>query len=481
MVCVTLLLASTAAGAQAQEPVIGGNGVWNAASRLPAALARGSLFVVEGANFHGPLQVRIAAGSRAVMAPIHEATSRRIEARMPSNVPLGDATLTVSAAGRVSHAATVRITSSSFGIYSANGLGWGPGAIALSGNGIAVLSGTGLGTAGVIQVLVGGIRARVVQVRRGAKDEITFAIPRKAPQSCWVPVQVLTGPEQASNTVSMPVSAVGPCQTPAYFPLATWAGKRVGLVVVSRTVHPDYTEDEALAAFLDLRSTKAPSGPLVYLPPRGTCAFYQTTLDSEASLATSFAAVLLGELPGSGLNAGIRVTAASGKTLRSVPAAMGAPGVYKAGLGSSRPEAGRRRLPLFLNSGDLRIAGGGSDVGAFVFSQPPPAPFEWTNREALRQADRGRTLRVEWKGPGSGFAMAILVSNGRSMCYCIAPAEQQHFEVPSYLLRLLPAGEGGTIHLISLPVKDFRKIPAAGLDSTLAFSTTIQQAAVNIH
>ncbi|MCZ2146765.1 MAG: hypothetical protein LC126_03210 [Bryobacterales bacterium] len=480
MVFVTLLLASAAA-AHAREPVIGGYGIRNAASRLPAAIAPGSLFVVEGANFHGPLQVRIVAGSRAVMAPILAATSRLIETRMPSNVPLGDATLTVSAAGQASRAAAVRITSSSFGIYSANGLGWGPGAIALSGNGTAVLSGTGLGAGGAIRVLVGGIRAHVLLVRRGEKDEITFAIPRNAPQSCWVPVQVLTGHEQASNTVSMPVSTRGPCQTPPYFPLATWAGKRVGLVVLSRTIHPDYTEDDALAAFLDLRSTKAPSGPLVYLPPHGTCASYQSAVDSEAPLGASFASALLGELPGRGLNAGIRVTAASGKTLRSVPAAMGVPGVYKASLGNSRPEAGRRRLPLFLNSGDLRIAGGGSGVGTFVFSQPPPAPFEWTNRDALRQVDRGRTLPVEWRGPGPGYAMAILVSNGGSMCYCIASAEQRHFAVPSYLLRLLPAGEGGAIHLISLPEKDFRKIPAAGLDSSVAFSTTIQQAEVNIH
>lgn len=468
------------AAALAQGPAIRSDGIRNAASRLPAAIAPGSLFVVEGANFHAPVQVRVVAGRHAFAAPILSAADRLIEARMPTHAPIGDATLAVSAGGVSSPAERIRIAASSFGIHSANGLGWGPGAITVSGR-TAVLSGTGLGAAHAIQVLVGGIRARLLRVRRGAKDQITFAVPERAPRGCWVPVQVLTGPGQSSNTVSMPVSAAGaPCETPAYFPLATWAGKRAGLVVLSRTVHSDRTEDEALIAFLDLRSIKAPSGPLVYLPPPGTCSSYQTTLDSEASLSSSFAAALLGELPGPGLDAGIRVTATSARTLRAVPAAMGASGVYKTSLGSSRPESGRRHLPLFLNSGDLQVAGGGAEVGRFVFSLPVPAPFAWTNREALRRVDRQRDLTVTWKGPGPGYLTVIIVSSGRSMCYCIAPAEQQHFDVPSYLLRLLPEGEGGAIHLISLPLKEFREIPARGLDATLAFSTTIQQARLPI-
>lgn len=133
--------------AQAQIPLISYRGVTNAASRMPAGLAagsiaRGSIFTVTGQNL-GPAKEVLATtypldktlGGVALKVVVGTTTydtlplyvsATQLQAIMPSNVPLGAASLQLTYNNFRSSLAPVQIVATSFGAFSMNDSGYGP-------------------------------------------------------------------------------------------------------------------------------------------------------------------------------------------------------------------------------------------------------------------------------------------------------------------------------------------------------------------
>src|SRR5579871_5093169 len=128
-----LLLLVCPLPARAQPPAIFQEGVRNAASRIPpslpgGSLAPGALFTVGGVGFgDSPAAIRIQVGRFA--ARILSVKPRRVEAMLSPGMPAGEVALTLTRENEASRPFPVRVTPSSFGIFSRNGKGWGPGRI----------------------------------------------------------------------------------------------------------------------------------------------------------------------------------------------------------------------------------------------------------------------------------------------------------------------------------------------------------------
>jgi len=146
-VFIPTLLCALATSVSAQ-PLVYNRSIYNATSFMPAgipagAIARGSIFSLFERNL-GPatdvsansfplgttlstVSIAVIQGSTTVNAiPVYVSASQ-INAIMPSNAPLGNASLQVKVGNFVGNMAPVRITSSAFGIFTALGTGLGPG------------------------------------------------------------------------------------------------------------------------------------------------------------------------------------------------------------------------------------------------------------------------------------------------------------------------------------------------------------------
>jgi uncharacterized protein (TIGR03437 family) len=257
-------------GAFAQAPLLYNRSVYNAASNMPAgipaaAIAQGSIFTLLGAKIGPALPVvagsfplgttlagvslKVVQGTTTVSAIPMYVSATQIYAIMPSNAPLGMASLQVTYNNSLSNFTPVQITNTAFGIYSMLGSGLGPGAlqnfisatnqpinaaaISAQPGQTVTLWGTGLGPVPYsdsqapvtgtlpvqVQVFVGGVSAQVQYSGRNSccsgLDQITFTVPNNAPLGCWVPVYVKTAGSVVSNYISMAInSGGGTCPTP---------------------------------------------------------------------------------------------------------------------------------------------------------------------------------------------------------------------------------------------------------------------------
>lgn len=261
-----ILFCAAVSASLCAQPFIAYRGVYNVASYMAAGLpgggiARGSTFAIFGRNL-GPgvtpqlsfplsttlsgVSIAITQGNTTVNAIPVGLTAGQINAILPSNAPLGQASLRLTYNGVRSNAIPVQIVNSSFGVFTANSAGNGPGILqnaigntlpinslqsSITPGGIVVLWGTGLGPvlfgdnvapiAGNLptqtEVFVGGIKATVQYSGRSpccaGIDQVAFQVPTNAPLGCWVPVYVRTGGTTVSNVVTMAISADGsPCQ-----------------------------------------------------------------------------------------------------------------------------------------------------------------------------------------------------------------------------------------------------------------------------
>src|SRR5262249_36619380 len=146
-----------------------------------------------------------------------------------------------------SNPAPVQVANSAVGIFTATGLGIGPGillnyisaksqpinsaTVTAQPGQVITLYGTGLGPiaapdnvappAGNLpvqtEVFVGGLPATVAYSGRSpccaGLDQVVFTVPKNAPAGCWVPVFVRTGGATVSNVVTM---AIGPASAACY-------------------------------------------------------------------------------------------------------------------------------------------------------------------------------------------------------------------------------------------------------------------------
>lgn len=338
-------------------------------------------------------------------------SATQINAVLPSAMPVGLATITVSYNGQTSNPETVRVVRSSLGIFTRNSAGTGtaivqnyvsatelplnsPATPAVPGQ-LVILWGTGLGPIATpdgeapspapridpMEVTVAGRAAAVdYQGRSGCcagVDQINFRIPTDAPVGCSVPLLVKLHSGVISNLTSIAISADGgPCSDGQNL---SGRARRWGEV--------NLLPDSATAQF-------AETEPPARYPVPGACS----------------------SNPGPGIG-GRPLNAGASLTLNGniqVPA----------------DGSGYARRNLSLAPGALAVEGaGGPEVGSFRATLSVAAGFAWTSQAGSRSAG----LTVGWAGP----ADYVVVSGPAFVC--TAAASPGSFTVPPEALANLPA------------------------------------------
>jgi uncharacterized protein (TIGR03437 family) len=517
------------------QPSVYYRGIVNVASYSPAGLpngsiAQGSVFALFGSNI-GPSQsaqvssfplattlagvsITVSQGSTQVNALPVYVSAGQINALMPSNAPLGQASVRVQFNNGKSNNATVNIVAASFGIFAANSAGSGPGIVqdatlmaqpinsptqsAHPGD-TMILWGTGLGpvtfpdnvapTAGSLstptEVFVGGVSATVTYNGRSpccsGTDQIVFIVPSNAPLGCWVPVYVRTNGTLISNVVTMAIGAKGGTCTDSNPAAAFIQGGKLGAVQLIRssthedigTIAPVDVADDFVN--LDLSQTPGGAFPFAALfsaPPPGTC----TVLAGSGDFWHSFPS--LGAPVSAHLDAGAVSLRGPRGTMAVTPAGPSGYGVF---LGSYAPFIPGLLNQLYLDPGNYIVtASGGADVGAFTATITQPAAFTWTNRDQISPVSRSLPLTLMWSGLPATQQMAILggesdlPSNSSAVFYCVAPAGATSFTIPASILSALPATRArifkskGVIYLTNVLPANGVPFTASGLDAAFA-------------
>lgn len=476
----TSALAVCAASAQPTVSAVLNNASY-ALSGLPnSAIAQGSLMAIFGTNLATgnmtatsfPLQanmggttVRITAGGSNLDALMIYTTAGQLGAILPSATPVGDATLTVTTGGQTSRPFSFRVTRSSFGIFTANQAGSGPGAIqnvistsqqptnaltqpARPGQTLIVW-GTGLGPttaneaggavpgdlAGVnVEVFVGGRSATVSYKGRSGCcagiDQVAFVVPEGV-EGCFVPVVVKTG-DVVSNFATIAVARTGNvCSDPlSYNATDVEAAQnngnfRLGIVSLNRT----------------RSQTSIPGvGSVNSNMDTGFADFSRYTLNqfvtsqggNDQGFAVSLGACSVVTFRASGngggtpvdpirpvnLDAGDAITVRGPEGEKRLTRDANIGGYYaQLGGGTELPNIpglppGTQipglpgATPLFLSPGSYTISapgGTGPDaVGNFSVPFTLPALVTWSNQDAITSPARSSGLQITWTGGDSG-------------------------------------------------------------------------------
>jgi len=515
-----------------------------ASSTLPGgAIARGSIFtlfgnavgptaLVQAARFPlettlGCVSVRVTQGSTSVDAIPLAAIATQVNAIMPSNAPLGDAQITVTWNGRASAAVPVRIVASSFGIFTANQSGAGPGIFQnfvtqteqpinsprrpATPRQVVTAWGTGLGAINApdnaappagdlpvsVEIEVGGKRVtNKLYSGRGpccaGLDQVVFEIPADAPLGCFVPVVVRAG-GVTGNGITLAISRDGSeCSDPNN-PVGNVVrrGGRVGTVQLLRVdgrLQLDATQnftnlnvDLGVAAFAQTPGGEFDYNPLTSLPPAGSCAVVSAgNIDVSGILGGSLPAV-----PGGArvLDAGAAISVTGPRGTQALPRSTDVEGAYFNLIGGSLPVPGLPSLPLFLEPGSYMIRGpGGPDVGAFTANLTIPAPVTWTNREQSVNLTRSQGVTVNWSGGDPARQGIIIIganldqeSGAGAAFVCPSDLVPRTFTVPAAILNALPPSNAarpdqtvGFLLLVVGPSGDFSSFTATGIDIGVA-------------
>lgn len=475
------------------------------------------------------VSVRVFQGTQVVSALPLYVSSSQIYAVMPSNAPLGRVSVHISYLGAISNPAPVTVVNSSFGIFTWNALdvsasngnaifkdnsfGSGP-AFAQNENFVTggamnstaqpampeqavTIWGTGLGPnigsdsilpypadlPVQVEVFVGGAPATLTASRRSRHpgvDNITFLVPDGAPLGCYVPVQVRTAGATVSNTATISISADGSACADSFNPLASYVlnGGAVGEVFGVRTstlidigvdAPINFSNDNL---FVLLRAE--PGGawafnPLVSLPPVGSCAVYNTTINSPGG---SYVPGLTA--PGRSLNAGSQLSIAAPSGMVPASPLRDDPRFYAAPILSTIGPA----------SGYNISAPGGADVGAFTASVILPAAPQWTNGAQIGSVQRSAGVTVTWQTDDTADPIVIagasadVPTNSSALFLCLSSPADGQFTVPDYVLSSLPATRPqralnvGVLYVGVLPLQNATSFAATGLDAGFALAVS---------
>ncbi len=519
----------------AQRPEIAPDGILNVASYTPSALpgggiAQGSIFAIFGSGL-GPstlrqigsyplpktldgTSVQITANGKSTAAPMIYTSSGQVAALLPSNTPLGEAALTLTRDGQTSAPVRFQVVANSFGAFSLNQAGNGPGVItdgnynvfgiATAANPLqtAILWGTGLGAVNegaeasrplagdmtniAVEVYVGGERAMVTYRGRSGccagLDQIVFTVP--AVSGCQVPVVLKIG-DTVSNFTSLAVAPAGSraCQD-AEGPAAADVVKDAAQTGVAR------------GSITLLRSSAQISLPLIGTittsSDSGTATFFRYAQAQMNVVQNPFQAVTAGActvytyrgttaekidpVKPIALDAGAALTVKGPDGSKKMAKTGIFPGYggYSGSFGATIGGMGTG----FLGAGTYLITGpGGKDVGQFAASAVLPQPLVWTNRDSLGTIKRGSGQTIAWTGGDPAGTVQIAGSSvtaaggspvGAAFT-CNVKASDGKFTIPSAVLLSLPAsGE-----ILSLPLgllsvgsaSTSQKFTASGLDS----------------
>lgn len=524
------VLLATACSTLFAQPVVNDGGILNAASymssKLPSgAIAQGSIFVVFGARM-GPsaialagfplpstlagTNVKVTSGGQTLDCPLVYTLAGQLAAILPSNTPVGNATLTVSFNGQSSAPRSFRVVASSFGTFSLNQGGSGPGVItnfesatsqpvntalkAARPGQTLILYGTGLGPLPAgnpdnnaapavaigqanVELYVGGRRATVAYAGRApgfaGLDQVNFVVPAGV-EGCSIPVGLKIGNIVSNYTTIAVAPNGGTCQDPLGLSSAQLDRIAAGGTVKLGSIGLARADLEITIPFLGTQSIKTDSGSAQFVE------FNAQTINSGAQLGvegvssigtcfvytgTSSQLTPVDPIQPRGLNAGalINMNGPKGaKSLKPIQSLIGTYGESLATGGISVPGApGGGDPDGYLVPGNYTFnnGAGGPDVGAFNASFTLPANVNWTNKAAISTVSRANGMTVNWTGgdPNGfvqiyGYSLSEVSENAVTGFFiCLERASVGTFNVPSAILLALPpspAGGGGLTDLV---------------------------------
>ena len=531
-------------------PTIAQNGILNGASyALPglpnSGIAQGSIFIVFGQEL-GPAtlvqvssfplptsqglagtSIRVTVGGTTLNAIMLYTSAGQVAAVLPSNTPVGSGTLTVTYNNQTSAARPITVVRSSFGIFTLNQAGSGPGVIqnynsatdapfntitqsARPGQ-VEILWGTGLGptignetfappaidmTDVPVRVFVGGREARLLYRGRSGccvgVDQVNFEVPQGV-EGCYVPVAIQIG-NVVSNYASLAVSSAGSvCSNPYGIPTADLEAAqqrgtfRLGAVgLVRLTAHlgdgVEFTTDTGGGVFERWddfgRFAQFQGAPGAITLPVGMCTVYSYREGGSQKDPAN----------GTGMDAGtaLNVSGPRGNRQLTRPLPVEFPGIYGGILSDPQnPLAGG-----YLEPGSYSINNGsGAEVGPFQVSQTLPQTLRWLNESSITAVNRPQGVQVTWSGADPNGVVQIqgiatdptnTVTGG---FICLERASASSFTVPSAVLLALPAtggsAENGALLLGSSTIAT--RFTASGLDygamsmSVLIFKQIVYQ------
>ena len=498
---------------QAQtKPAIRSNGVVNAASYsapgLPGStIAQGSIFIVFGTGmepvtlaqssgfpvpttFSGT-SLSVTVGVSTVKPYILYTSDGQLAAVMPSATPVGTASLVVTYNGQASAPAMFQVTANSFGIFTQNSAGSGPGIVtnasvrvngidtlvtnttAMKPGDVGIIWGTGLGavtgdeSAGALpgdmpltgaEVYVGGALADLTYRGRSGccsgLDQIAFVVPAKV-EGCNVPVTVKIG-ATVSNYTSIAVNSTGTAcndltglSAADQKRLSGTGNVSIGSLTLTRSnislpvpILGTLTNVSDIGAGLFEKFNYAQysvfQNPTNFSIP-GACTVFSYTGTTATYIDPQQPTVLdAGDL--------LTVTGPNGVKTLVKGSATGLQ--YSRTLGNVTTGLSGG-TPLYLDKGSYTVAGtGGPGVGAFSAAITLPDPLVWTNQAATDTVTRASGQTVTWTGgdpSGSvlilGFSTVAGAQAGREFL-CVEKASAGTFTIPAAVLLALPATVG---------------------------------------
>ena len=476
--------------------------VENSASNISQALpnsqiAQGSIFIVQGSDL-GPANISVAPAAfqstslggttvavtmngTSVNVPLYYSSAGQVAALLPSNIPTGTGTITVSYAGSTSQTAPITVVANNLGIFTINSSGNGVGIVTYADYSLVspakatncggpntvcgaanpgdtlILWATGLGPvngddasgAGLgvainvpLTLFLGGVAITPsYQGRSGCcigEDQIVFTVPNNVPTGCAVPLLVQVNNE-VSNGVLMPVAngsrnctATNPAYASENLAQAAAAGQVGGYADVVLAPGGTGNPDSAKFSFGKITSYNAGTQPFFVsyiddLAP-GTCAVYNNLL-STVSAPAGFANADAGS--------SFMITGPSGTLTEP--------------SGFSQLNSNG----AFLAPGAFTVSGnGGADIGKFnVNVTIPPAAVLTTPNPVNFPASitRSSGLTVAWMGGGANATVGIQLFGATdntgltgAQIKCEVPASAGTFTIPGYILSALPAGNYGS-------------------------------------
>jgi uncharacterized protein (TIGR03437 family) len=507
-------------------PTIASLGVKNAASYAyplfpNGSIAKGSLFVVFGSAMGpDPIQfassfplpptlagtsISVTVGGSTTQCPMIYTSGGQLAAILPSTVPNGTGTMTVSYNGSASSTAPITVVTSSPGMFTVNQQGSGPGVVqdangiqnalnwSFNPNQVVVIWATGLGPitgsdAGLpptgninnvaVTVTVGGKSAAVQYSGRSQNagvDQINIQIPSNVPTGCYIPIYVTATPAGGapvtSNFGTISIAPTGKtCSDPNLPNIGGSAtGYKRGTVALARS-----SVNVSQSGFTFSSVSDAGSG-----------SFTQLTASDVTNGSYQFSSVTVGACTviqssgtGSGtaqfkqLDAGPVININGPRGLKTMP--RGTQGGYSVSLAQTTTGIpGAPSTPAYLDPGAYTIdnGAGGVDVGPFKLTLTVPQPFTWTNQDSITTVDRSQDLPITWTGgdPNSNVIVAgsSFVGQSAFMSFtCVGKDSDLKLTVPKEILSMLPPSAGQASGLIvynDLQVNG----TAPGLDSLL--------------
>ncbi len=489
----------------------------------PAPIAQGSIFVVIGTGLAGsglvqasslPLQtnmngvtITVTAGGQAYNAFMVNTWGlyNEVTGILPSNTPVGSATVTVTYNSQTSAPFKINVARSVPGIFTNSAFGYGPAAaqiqtsvykpdsltnpagpasqVLLYATGLAPISGSDANPSGGaiagginVQVEVGGMQAQVIYAGRSyfpGEDQINIVLPANVPLGCYTPgVVVVDG--IPSNDFTIPTGAAGSNSCAHPFGLsqsaeaALDAGGTVNLGVFSaiRGAASGLTAEGLGGLFETANATEVyetykellTAYSVIYFPgPIGSCVTFDELSGPPASpIPTDFTTIGSKELQPSSL---LTLSGPNGVSTPVGRANTGAPG--SGYLWINLPSAAS---PALLGPGTYTISGNaGPDIAAFNGSTQFPTNLSWTNSGNLSAPPVANGITMTWTGGGTVVQPNIWIF-GNSSIYnlvdpskdrgktfsCVVNASLNQFAIPASITSQLPTPGTNEVEIGSL-------------------------------